>query len=218
MQRTESTTKPRHTDEHSTKPRNLDSMVNESPKPSIQSISKPTSSSSSNNPLTIGCPTPRNQSKAASNAKNLDSVVPAAKPTDVQSKEPSTCKLPRTPSSSGVSPATQLSNASTSSPTSTFLSPRASIVSAISSLTISNCGTSSGTNQTKQNKDIPHPQCSVFPDTALQSTSSMPSSSLTAQSSQFVPQYIPQASSGAATESLPSAHQLGGKKELQAVN
>ncbi|KAB2012502.1 hypothetical protein ES319_D09G094900v1 [Gossypium barbadense] len=236
MQRTESTTKPRHTDEHSTKPRNLDSMGNEkhtlgsadsissdpepaskqSPKPSSQSISKPASSSSSKNPSTICCPTPRNQSKAASNAKNLDSVVPAAKPMDVQSKEPTTGKLPRTPSSSGVSPATNLSNTSTSSPTSTFLSPRASTVSALSSLTISKGGTSSGTNQTKQDKDIPHPQCSVFPDTALQSTSSMPSSSLTVQSSQFVPQHIPQASSGVATESLPSAHQLGGKKELQA--
>ncbi|MBA0615278.1 hypothetical protein Godav_015433 [Gossypium davidsonii] len=236
MQRTESTTKPRHTDEHSTKPRNLDSMGNEkhtlgsadsissdpepaskqSPKPSSQSISKPASSSSSKNPSTIGFPTPRNQSKAASNAKNLDSVVPAAKPMDVQSKEPTTGKLPRTPSSSGVSPATNLSNTSTSSPTSTFLSPRASIVSALSSLTISKGGTSSGTNQTKQDKDIPHPQCSVFPDTALQSTSSMPSSCLTVQSSQFVPQHIPQASSGVATESLPSAHQLGGKKELQA--
>ncbi|KAL1081977.1 hypothetical protein V6Z11_D09G102800 [Gossypium hirsutum] len=236
MQRTESTTKPRHTDEHSTKPRNLDSMGNEkhtlgsadsissdpepaskqSPKPSSQSISKPASSSSSKNPSTICCPTPRNQSKAASNAKNLDSVVPAAKPMDVQSKEPTTGKLPRTPSSSGVSPATNLSNTSTSSPTSTFLSPRASTVSALSSLTIRKGGTSSGTNQTKQDKDIPHPQCSVFPDTALQSTSSMPSSSLTVQSSQFVPQHIPQASSGVATESLPSAHQLGGKKELQA--
>ncbi|KAG8483396.1 hypothetical protein CXB51_023122 [Gossypium anomalum] len=236
MQRTESTTKPRHTDEHSTKPRNLDSMGNEkhtlgsaysissdpepaskqSTKPSSQSISKPASSSSSDNPSTIGCPTPRNQSKAASNAKNLDSVVPAAKPMDFQSKEPTTGKLPRTPSSSGVSPATHLSNASPSSPTSTFLSPRASTVSALSSLTISEVGTSSGTNQTKQDKDILHPQCSVFPDTALQSTSSMPSSSLTVQSSQFVPQHIPQASSGVATKSLPSVHQLGGKKELKA--
>ncbi|TYJ17999.1 hypothetical protein E1A91_A09G092100v1, partial [Gossypium mustelinum] len=235
MQRTETTTKPRHTDEHSTKPRNLDSMGNEkhtlgsaysissdpepaskqSTKPSSQYISKPASSSSSNNPSTIGCRTPRNQSKAASHAKNLDSVVPAAKPMDVQSKEPTTGKLPRTPSSNGVSPATHLSNASTSSPTSTFLSPRASTVSSLSS-TIGEGGTSSGTNQTKQYKDIPHPQCSVFPDTALQSTSSMPSSSLTVQSSQFVPQHIPQASSGVATESLPSAHQLGGKKELQA--
>ncbi|KAK8336131.1 hypothetical protein V6Z11_A09G101400 [Gossypium hirsutum] len=91
MQRTETTTKPRHTDEHSTKPRNLDSMGNEkhtlgsaysissdpepaskqSTKPSSQSISKPASSSSSNNPSTIGCRTPRNQSKAASHAKHI---------------------------------------------------------------------------------------------------------------------------------------------------
>ncbi|XP_039027119.1 probable ADP-ribosylation factor GTPase-activating protein AGD14 [Hibiscus syriacus] len=234
MQRTESTTKPRHSDAHYTEPRSLNSMGNEthtlenpanissepgpsskqSPKSSSHFFSKPASSPCSNNPASIDCPTPRSRAKVASNAKNLDSVAPAVKPMDIVSKEPSTggvltaeiLNIPRTPSSGGVSPATQLSNVSTSSTTSTFPSPKVSLISAFSSLATSNVGSSTNTNRMKQEKDTPHPQCYIFSDTAIQSTSPVPSSSPNVQPSQFVPQNIPQAISGVVMESLSSVH------------
>ncbi|KAK6267990.1 hypothetical protein QUC31_012150 [Theobroma cacao] len=197
-------------------------QMQQSPKYTSQYIPKPTSSPNSNNLVRIDCHTEGNQSKAASNVKSLDSVVPAAKAMGNVSAKPSTGgvlnavihHLPRTPSSIGVSPAAPLSNVLTSSPTSSSPSPKAALVSAASPLTTSDGGSSSEANHVKQGQGIPQPQCSIFPDTAIQSTSYVPSGSPNLQSSQFVSQQIPQACSEVVFESLPSVQTLSGKKEF----
>lgn len=194
------------------------SRAQQSPKSAGQSISKTASSPYSNNSVSTDNLTQGNQSKTASNAKNLNSVVPAAKPMASVSTKPSTAgvlaaeipNMPRTPSSNGVSPAVPLSNSLTSSPTSTFPNPKYSSVNAAFS--------SSEANHVKREKGIPQPQCSIFPDTPGQSTSPVPSIRPNLQSSQFVTQQIPHVSSGAVMKSLPSVHKLIEKKEFQEVN
>ncbi|XVF25029.1 hypothetical protein REPUB_Repub13aG0178800 [Reevesia pubescens] len=198
------------------------SRAQQSPKSTRQPIPKPTSSPNSKNSVSIDCPTQENKLKAASKAKNLDSLVPAAKPMGNVSIKPSiggvlTAKIltmSRISSSRGVSPASPLSNVLTSSPTSNSPNPKAAPVSAALSLTTSDGVSSSEANHVKEKRGIPQPQCSIITHIASQSTSHVPSSIQNLQSSQFVSQHIPQASSAVLLESLPSEHTLSGKMEF----
>ncbi|XWS19027.1 hypothetical protein CRYUN_Cryun32bG0095700 [Craigia yunnanensis] len=244
MQRTISTIETRHIDGNSMEPKRLNSMASErknlespvnissdpepasqaqqSPKSTRQPIPKPTSSPNSNNSVSIDSHTKENQSKAASNAKYPDSLVPAAKPMENLPMKLSTggvlgakiLNMARTPRSRGVSSASPLSNVLTSSPTSNSPNPKAALVSAALSLTTSDGVSSTEANHVKEKQGIPQPQCSIFPDADSQSTSHVPSSIRNLQSSQFVSQHIPQTSSAVLLESLPSVHTLSGKKEF----
>ncbi|OMO54160.1 Arf GTPase activating protein [Corchorus capsularis] len=194
-------------------------QAQQSPKSTGQSSPKPTDSP--NSMVKIDCPPEGNQSKAPSNAKKLDSVVPAAKAMGNVWTKPSTSgvlkvEIPNThsmPSSSGVSPAAPLSNVLISSPASSSPNPKASPVSAISALTAHANNSSSEVNQVKREEINLQPQCSRFPNTAIQSTSYMPSGSPKLQ-----PQQIHQASSEVVLHSLPPAQTFSYKKEFPEVH
>ncbi|OMO66801.1 putative ADP-ribosylation factor GTPase-activating protein AGD14-like protein [Corchorus olitorius] len=231
----------RQVDENSMEPKRLNSMgharknlenrgnissycepalqAQQSPKSTGQSSPKPTDSP--NSMVKIDCPPEGNQSKAASNAKKLDSVVPAAKAMGNVSTKPSTSgvlkvEIPNThsmPSSGGVSPVAPLSNMLTSSPASRSPNPKAPLVSATSALAAYDDNSSSEVNQVKREEGNLQPQCSRFPNTAIQSTSYMLSGSPNLQ-----PQQIHQASSEVVLHSLPPAQTFSYKKEFPEVH
>ncbi|XVF74632.1 hypothetical protein PTKIN_Ptkin13bG0126600 [Pterospermum kingtungense] len=194
------------------------SQAQQSPKSIRQPIRKPTSSPNSTNSVRVDCFTQENRLNAYSNAKNMDSFVPDAKPVGNLSIKSHTSgmllakllNMPRTPSDRGVSPASPLTNVLTSSPTSNSPRPKAALVTAALS------STTSYANHLKEKQGTPQPQCSIFPDTCSQSTSHEPSSIRNLPSSQFVSQHIPQGhGSGPAVISYsgPSEQKTSGRKE-----
>ncbi|XVE88950.1 hypothetical protein DITRI_Ditri19aG0110700 [Diplodiscus trichospermus] len=234
MQRTISTIETRHIDGNSMEPKRLKSMgferkilkspvnissdpkpasqAQQSPKSTRQPIPKPTCSPDSNNSVSIDRHTQENQSKAATNTKILDSLVPASKPMGNLSMKHGILNKARTPSCRGVSPASLLSNVLTSTPVSNSTNAQAG--NAALPLTTGDGVSSSEANHVKEKQGIPQPQCFIFPDTSSQSTSHVPSNIQNLQSFQIVSQHIPRASSAVLLESLPSVHTLSGEMEF----